>query len=137
MQRVSKRYAVTAATATPSPPPSQEPRTSRRTGERQEAHARAHPAKLFTQESDRKRPTGIGRWIEVSCRGRATIAGMVSRTRRTSNKGVVSDRQLAQPSSHIGEISHSMLTKQNVRYLRHSCQVANHFFGSYIHIVHI
>jgi hypothetical protein len=46
-------------------PPSQEPRTSRRTGERQEARARIHLGKLLVQKSDRKRSTGIGRWIEV------------------------------------------------------------------------
>ena len=45
--------------------PSQEPRTSRRTGERQDAHARNHPWELLVQESDRKRATGIGRWIEA------------------------------------------------------------------------
>ena len=49
----------------PNPPPSQEPRTSRRTGERQDAHARIHPGKLLVQESGRKRATGIGRWIEA------------------------------------------------------------------------
>ena len=43
----------------------QEPRTSRRTGERQDTHARIHPGKLLIQESGRERPTGIGRWIEA------------------------------------------------------------------------
>jgi hypothetical protein len=34
-------------------------------GQRQDAHARIHPGKLLVQKSDRKRPTGIGRWIEA------------------------------------------------------------------------
>ena len=45
----------TAPAATPNPPPSQEPRTSRRTGERQDARARIHLGKLLVQESSRKR----------------------------------------------------------------------------------
>ena len=56
---------ATPARATRSPPPSQEPRTRRRTGERQDARARTHPGKLPGQESDRKRATGISRWIEA------------------------------------------------------------------------
>ncbi len=52
-----------AATRTPSPSP--EPRTSRTAGERQDARARNHLAKLLVQESSRKRATGIGRWIEA------------------------------------------------------------------------
>jgi hypothetical protein len=47
------------------PPPSQEPRTSRRTGERQDAHPRIHSGKPLVQKSNRKGPTGIGRWIEA------------------------------------------------------------------------
>ena len=39
------------------PSPSQEPRTSRTTGERQDARARNHLAKLLVQESSRKRAT--------------------------------------------------------------------------------
>ena len=45
------------------PSPSQEPRTSRTAGERQDARARDHIAKLLMQESSRKRATRIGRWI--------------------------------------------------------------------------
>ena len=52
-------------TATPTPPPSQEPRTSRTRGERPNARARNHLAKLLAQESSRKRATRIGRWIEA------------------------------------------------------------------------
>ena len=44
---------------------SQEPRTSRTTGERQNARARNHLTKLLAQESNRKRATRIGRWIEA------------------------------------------------------------------------
>jgi hypothetical protein len=61
----------TAMTATRTPHPAQEPRTSRRTGERQDAHARNHLAKLLVQESSRKRATGIGRWIEAKPLSRA------------------------------------------------------------------
>ena len=49
----------------PAPIPSQKFRTSRRTGERQDAHARIHLGKLPGQKSNRKRSTGIGRWIEA------------------------------------------------------------------------
>ena len=56
---------LTAPTATRTPPPSPEPRTSRTTGERQDARARNHLAKLLVQESSRKRATRIGRWIEA------------------------------------------------------------------------
>ena len=55
----------TAATATRPLIPAKEPRTSRRTGERQDTHARTHLGKLLVQKSDQKRPTGIGRWIEA------------------------------------------------------------------------
>jgi hypothetical protein len=55
----------TTATATRPLIPAKEPRTSRRTGERQDTHARIHPGKLLVQKSDQKRPTGIGRWIEA------------------------------------------------------------------------
>src|SRR3974390_900326 len=55
----------TAPTATRPPPPAQEPRTSRTTGERQDAHARIHLAKLLVQQSGRKRPAVIDRWIEA------------------------------------------------------------------------
>jgi Transposase DDE domain group 1 len=55
----------TATTATRLRPPAQEPRTSRRTGERQDARGPDSPRKLPVQESGRKRPTGIGRWIEA------------------------------------------------------------------------
>src|SRR5580692_2793120 len=44
----------TAATATRTLTPAQEPRTSRRTGERQDTHARIHPGKLLRQESGRR-----------------------------------------------------------------------------------
>ena len=44
----------TAATATRTPHPAQEPRTSRTTGERQNAHARTYPRKLLVQKSDRE-----------------------------------------------------------------------------------
>src|SRR6266576_3652198 len=54
----------TAPAATPDPAPSQEPWTSRTAGERQDAHARNHLAKLLAQESSRKRATRIDRWIE-------------------------------------------------------------------------
>src|SRR5580700_1411891 len=43
-----------AATATRTLTPAQEPRTSRRTGERQDTHARIHPGKLLRQESGRR-----------------------------------------------------------------------------------
>jgi Transposase DDE domain group 1 len=56
---------ATAPTATQPTPPNQEPRTSRTTGERQDTHARIQPGKLLVQESARKRPTRIGRWIEA------------------------------------------------------------------------
>jgi hypothetical protein len=55
----------TAPAATPDPAPSQEPWTSRTAGERQDAHARNHLAKLLAQESSRKRATRIDRWIEA------------------------------------------------------------------------
>jgi hypothetical protein len=38
-------------------------------GERQDTHARIHPRKLLAQKSERKRPTGIGRWIEAQVHG--------------------------------------------------------------------
>jgi hypothetical protein len=38
----------------PTPTPTQEPRTSRTTGERQDAHAPIHPAELPVQESTPK-----------------------------------------------------------------------------------
>jgi Sigma 54 modulation/S30EA ribosomal protein C terminus len=42
-------------------PPSQEPRTSRRTGERRDARARIHPGELLVQESAyRNRPVDRG-----------------------------------------------------------------------------
>src|SRR6266581_3387460 len=47
------------------PTPAPGTRTSRRTGERQNAHGPIHPGKLLVQESGGKRPTGIGRWIEA------------------------------------------------------------------------
>jgi hypothetical protein len=46
-------------------PPNPEPRTSRTAGERQDARTRNHLVKLLVQESNRKRATGIGRWIEA------------------------------------------------------------------------
>ncbi len=52
-------------TATPNPVPEPGTRTSRRTGERQDACARINPGKLLVQESDRKRSTRMGRWIEA------------------------------------------------------------------------
>ena len=55
----------TAARPPRSLTPAQEPRTSRRTDERQDIHARIHPGKLLVQESDRERITGTGRWIEA------------------------------------------------------------------------
>jgi hypothetical protein len=57
----------TAATATPTPAP--EPGTQDKPHSRPaaegDARARNHLAKLFVQESSRKRATGIGRWIET------------------------------------------------------------------------
>ena len=49
----------------PNPPPSQEPRTSRRTGKRQEAHTQTRLGKLLMQESEpettyRNRPVDRG-----------------------------------------------------------------------------
>jgi len=46
-------------TATRTPPPSPGTRTSRTTGERQDAHVRIHLAKLLIRESGRKRPAVI------------------------------------------------------------------------------
>jgi|HubBroStandDraft_2_1064218.scaffolds.fasta_scaffold1881387_1 hypothetical protein len=54
--------------ATPIPdldPGTPEPRTSRTTGERRDAHAPIHQAELLVQESSRKRATAIHRWIEA------------------------------------------------------------------------
>ena len=65
LTRPDRSAPATAPKATRTPPPSQEPRTSRRTGERQDTHAPIHHGKLLVQESGRKRPTGIGRWIEA------------------------------------------------------------------------
>ena len=59
------RSAPDGRTATRTPPPSPGTRTSRTTGERQDAHARIHLAKLLVRESDRKRPAVIDRWIEA------------------------------------------------------------------------
>ena len=51
--------------ATPNPIPQPGTRTSRRTGERQDACAPINLGKLLGQESDRKRSTRMGRWIEA------------------------------------------------------------------------
>ena len=56
--------------------PAQEPRTSRTTGERRDAHAPIHQAELRVQESSRKRATAIHRWIEAK---RAVQRGTLSR----------------------------------------------------------
>ena len=56
--------APTATTATPTRPRPEEPRTSRRTGGRQDTRGPIQLRKLLVQESGWKRPTGIGRWIE-------------------------------------------------------------------------
>ena len=45
--------------------PAQGPRTSRTTGERQDACARIHLAKFLVQQSSRKRLAAINRWIEA------------------------------------------------------------------------
>ena len=59
------RSAPATAPRPPTPAPEPEPRTSRRPGERQDAHTRIHPGKLLMQESESERPNGIGRWIEA------------------------------------------------------------------------
>jgi hypothetical protein len=73
----------------PDPTPTQEPRTSRTTGKRRDAHAPTHLAELLVQESSRKRATAIHRWIEAERalvehsadrreRGRAKIGMLVA-----------------------------------------------------------
>ena len=63
-----------APAATPNHAPEPGPRTSRRAGERQDAHVRTHLAKLLVQESGRKRATGIVRWIEAKAPARSWVA---------------------------------------------------------------
>ena len=71
--RAARRSGLTSpnrsAPARPDGHPTSDPgpgtRTSRRKGGRRDTRARIHLGKLLVQESGRKRPTGIGRWIEA------------------------------------------------------------------------
>ena len=91
-QRPARRSGLTSPagphpqglTATPNPVPEPGTLDKPQKGERQGARARNRPGKLLRQESGRKRPTGIGRWIEAQCAAEdAEVFGPVRMARRS------------------------------------------------------